>query len=100
MEGAVVALPQAAPSSRKAVTSLVLAVLSVLFGWVGLFLLLTPLAIVFGSLALRDIRHGRAIKGRRMAWVAIVASILAPVVWILLFYVALIAGSGGGGYFG
>jgi hypothetical protein len=100
MEVAVSPQPQVAARSGKAVTSLVLAVLSVVLGWLGLFLVLTPLTIVFGSIALRDIRHGQAIKGHRMAWVAIVISLLAPILWILLFYVALTAGSGGGAYFG
>jgi hypothetical protein len=31
---------------------------------------------------------------------AVVLSVLSPVLWILLFFVALIAGSGGGAYFG
>ena len=89
--------PQVALRSRKAVVALVLAVSCVLFGWIGAWIILTPLAIVFGVLALHDIRHGRAVNGRRMAWTAIVMSILAPVVWIVLYLVAI---AGGGAYFG
>jgi hypothetical protein len=58
MEAAVIATPRGAPRSRKGVASVVLALLSVLLGWLGLYLLFTPLAIVFGALALRDIRRG------------------------------------------
>jgi hypothetical protein len=89
--------PQVSLRSRKAVVALALAVACVLFGWTGAWILLTPLTIVFGALALRDVRKGRAVNGRRMAWCAIAMSILAPVVWILLYLVVL---AGGGAYFG
>lgn len=100
MGAAVVGPPQAAPRSRKAVVALVLAVLSVLLGWLLAFVLLTPLAIVFGVLALRDVRQGEAIGGHRMAWTAIVIAVLSPLLWVLLIFLALAAGSGGGAYFG
>lgn len=98
MEAAAVVASQPASRSWKAIVALVQALLALLFGWIGLWIFLTPLAVLFGVLALLDVRHGRAIRGRTMAWSAIAISVFAPVLWLLLYLVALSAG--GGAYLG
>jgi uncharacterized Tic20 family protein len=88
------------PRSTKATVSIVLAVLSLLLGWLFLFVLLTPAAIVIGALSLRDIRRNHALKGRWRARIAIAIAIIAPFFWILIYLAVLTAGAGVGGSLG
>jgi Domain of unknown function (DUF4190) len=86
--------------SRKAVVSLILAILGFLLGWVLAFLVLTPLAIVLAIRALVDIRRGRAIKGKVIAWFAIALAVITPVLWFLIYLAALSGGAAAGGALG
>jgi hypothetical protein len=86
----------AAPRSGKAIAAIVVAVAGVLIGWfVFVWLLVGAVAIVLAILALRDIREGRAVRGRRLAWSAIVVVLLTFPFWVVLFIFSGAVGGGG-----
>jgi len=88
------------PRSTKATVALLLAVLGLLLGFVFLFVVLTPAAIVVAALALRDIGRNEALRGRWRAWTAIALAIIGPVLWLAIFLAALAGGGAAGGALG
>jgi hypothetical protein len=77
--------PGAAPHSRKASLSLWLGAGGFVLGFLLLFAVLTPAAIVAAVGALREIRLQPSLRGRWKAWTAIGFAIAAPVLWVSAF---------------
>jgi hypothetical protein len=72
-------------SSRKADLSLVLGAAGLLLGFLLLFAVLTPAAIVAAVAALKEIRLQPTLRGRWKAWTGIGLAVAAPVLWISAF---------------
>ncbi|HEX5191873.1 MAG TPA: hypothetical protein VFW09_03660 [Solirubrobacteraceae bacterium] len=73
------------PQSRKANLSLWLGAGGFLLGFLLMFAVLTPAAIVAAVGALREIRLQPALRGRWKAWTGIGFAIAAPVLWVSAF---------------
>ena len=58
--------------------------LAVIFGILSLCVLLAPLALLFGWLALKDIKANRGKHGITLAWVGIVLGVIAPFLLIIV----------------
>jgi hypothetical protein len=72
-------------SSRKANLSLGIGAAGVVLGFLLLFAVLTPVAIVIGVGALKEIRVHPALRGRWKAWTGIGLAVVAPVLWVSAF---------------
>ena len=72
-------------SSRKANLSLGIGAAGLVLGFLLLFAVLTPVAIVTGVGALKEIRVQPALRGRWKAWTGIGLAIVAPVLWVSAF---------------
>ena len=62
-----------------------LGVTGVGLGFLLLFAVLTPAAIVYGIRALREIHAEPQLSGRARAWTGIGLALVAPVLWVGLF---------------
>jgi len=71
--------------SHKANVSLVLGCAGLVLGFLLLFAVLTPAAIIAAVGALREIRLQPALRGRWKAWTGIALAIAAPVLWVSAF---------------
>lgn len=72
-------------SSRKADLSLGIGAAGLLLGFLLLFAILTPAAIITGVSALKEIRTRPTLRGRWKAWTGIGLAIAAPVLWVSAF---------------
>jgi hypothetical protein len=81
-----------AMQSRSATLALGLGVCGVAFGFLLMFAVLTPAAIVFGVRGLREIRAEPSLRGRGRAWTGIGLAAVAPVLWVGLFVALLSEG--------
>ena len=77
--------PGPAPQSRKANLSLWLGAGGFVLGFLLMFAVLTPAAIVAAVGALREIHLQPALRGRWKAWAGIGFAIAAPVLWVSAF---------------
>ena len=84
----------AAEPSRSATWALWLGVLGVALGFLLMFAVLTPAAIVYGIRGLREIRARPELTGRTRAWTGIALGAVAPVLWVGLFVALLVDGIG------
>jgi hypothetical protein len=73
------------PESRKANLSLWLGIAGLVLGFLLLFAILTPAAIVAAVGGLREIKLQPALRGRWKAWTGIVLAVVAPVLWVSAF---------------
>ena len=71
--------------SRSATWALGLGVCGVAFGFLLMFAVLTPAAIVYGVRGLREIRAQPALRGRGRAWTGIGLAAVAPFLWVGVF---------------
>ncbi len=79
-------MPASAPiDSRKANLSLALGIAGLALGFLLLFAVLTPAAIIVGVGALREIRANPALRGRWKAWAGMALAIVSPVLWVSAF---------------
>lgn len=78
-----------AEHNRSATWSLWLGVSGVALGFLLMFAVLTPAAIVYGVRGLREIRAQPALRGRGRAWTGIGLGALAPFLWVGLFVTLL-----------
>jgi hypothetical protein len=83
--GVVTAAGAAPTTSRKANLSLAIGAAGLVLGFLLLFAVLTPAAIVAAVAALREIRVEPALRGRWRAWTGIGLAIAAPVLWVSAF---------------
>ena len=83
--GTVAAAGSAPTSSRKANLSLAIGAAGMVLGFLLLFAVLTPAAIVTAVGALKEIRVQPALRGRWKAWTGIGLAIVAPVLWVSAF---------------
>jgi hypothetical protein len=83
--GTVAASSTAAVSSRKASLSLAIGAAGFLLGFLLLFAVLTPAAIITAVGALKEIRVQPALRGRWKAWTGIGLAVAAPVLWVSMF---------------
>ena len=83
--GAVTATGPSPRSSRKADLSLALGAAGLVLGFLLLFAILTPAAIVTAVGALKEIRVQPALRGRWKAWTGIGLAVVAPVLWVSAF---------------
>jgi hypothetical protein len=72
-------------SSRKANLALAIGAAGLAFGFLLLFAVLTPAAIVTAVGALREIRLQPTLRGRWKAWTGIGLAVVAPVLWVSAF---------------
>ena len=72
-------------SSRKADLSLAFGAAGLGLGFLLLFAVLTPAAIVTAMGALKEIRVRPALRGRWKAWTGIGLAVVAPVLWVSAF---------------
>lgn len=80
----------ARPTSRKAVTALVLGILGIVFGWAGVPLLCAVLAIVLASLTFQEMDAAdRPADGRGLAVAGLACGICALVIWGAVIVVVL-----------
>jgi hypothetical protein len=82
---AVAAAGPAPTTSRKANLSLAIGAAGLLLGFLLLFAVLTPAAIVTAVGALKEIRLQPALRGRWKAWTGIGLAVVAPVLWVSMF---------------
>ncbi|HLI59115.1 MAG TPA: DUF4190 domain-containing protein [Solirubrobacteraceae bacterium] len=71
--------------NRSATWALWLGVCGVALGFLLMFAVLTPAAIVYGLRGLREIRADPAMRGRARAWTGIGLAALAPFLWVGVF---------------
>jgi hypothetical protein len=83
--GTVTATGAAPASSRKANLSLGIGAAGLVLGFLLLFAVMTPAAIVTGVGALKEIRIQPALRGRWKAWTGIGLAVAAPVLWVSAF---------------
>jgi hypothetical protein len=83
--GAPVRTAAGRPQSRKASLSLWLGAGGFVLGFLLMFAVLTPAAIVAAVGALREIRLQPSLRGRWKAWTGIGFAIAAPVLWVSAF---------------
>jgi Domain of unknown function (DUF4190) len=93
--GTVTATGLAPTSSRKADLSLAIGAAGLVLGFLLLFAVLTPAAIVTGVGALKEIRRRPGLRGRWKAWTGIGLAIVAPVLWVSAFLAVADNGSFG-----
>jgi hypothetical protein len=74
-----------APQSRKANLSLWLGAAGLGLGFLLMFAILTPAAIVTAIGGLREIRLQPALRGRWKAWTGIGLAVVAPILWVSAF---------------
>jgi hypothetical protein len=72
-------------SSRRADVSLALGVAGLVLGFLLLFAILTPAAILTAIAALKEIRVHPGLRGRWKAWTGIGLAVVAPVLWVSAF---------------
>src|SRR5579875_755752 len=75
--------------SRAATWSLGLGALGVALGFLLMFAVLTPAAIVCGVRGLREIRAEPRLAGRWRAWTGIGLALAAPLLWVGVFVALL-----------
>jgi hypothetical protein len=75
--------------SRSATWALGLGICGVAFGFLLMFAVLTPAAIVYGVRGLREIRAEPSLLGRGRAWTGIGLAAVAPVLWVGVFVALL-----------
>jgi hypothetical protein len=80
--------------SRHATWALWLGGLGFGLGFLLLFAVLTPAAIVFGVRGLREIHADPQLRGRGRAWAGMALAVVAPLVWIGVFVAFLVDGIG------
>ena len=73
------------PRSDKATLAMWLGVTGIGLGFLLMFAVLTPAAIVCGVRALREIQAEPTLTGRGRAWTGIGLALVAPVLWVGLF---------------
>ena len=73
------------PESRKANLSLWLGVAGFILGFLLMFAVLTPAAIIAAIGGLREIRLQPSLRGRWKAWTGLGLAIAAPVLWVSAF---------------
>jgi hypothetical protein len=78
--------------SRAANWSLGLGILGVALGFLLMFAVLTPAAIVYGVRGLREIRADPELGGRWRAWTGIGLGVVAPPRWVGVFVALLVSG--------
>jgi hypothetical protein len=78
--------------SRAATWSLGLGALGVALGFLLMFAVLTPAAIVYGVRGLREIRAEPTLGGRWRAWTGIGLAVVAPLLWVGVFVALLTNG--------
>jgi hypothetical protein len=78
--------------SRSATWALGLGVLGIALGFLLLFAVLTPAAIIYGVRGLREVRAEPALRGRGRAWTGIGLAVVAPFLWVGLFVALLTEG--------
>ena len=78
--------------SRSATWSLGLGLIGVAFGFLLMFAVLTPAAIIYGVRGLRETRADPALRGRGRAWTGIGLATLAPFLWVGVFVALLVEG--------
>jgi hypothetical protein len=78
--------------SRSATMALGLGVCGVGLGFLLMFAVLTPAAIVYGIRGLREIRAEPTLRGRGRAWTGIGLAAVAPFLWVGLFVALLSEG--------
>lgn len=78
--------------SRSATWALGLGVCGVAFGFLLMFAVLTPAAIIYGVRGLREIRAQPALRGRGRAWTGIGLAAVAPLLWVGVFVALLTDG--------
>jgi hypothetical protein len=78
--------------NRSATWSLWLGVCGVALGFLLMFAVLTPAAIVYGVRGLREIRAQPSLRGRGRAWAGIGLAAAAPFLWVGLFVALLSEG--------
>jgi hypothetical protein len=83
--GTVTATGPTPTSSRKADLSLAIGAGGLVLGFLLLFAVLTPAAIIIGVGALREIRVQPELRGRWRAWTGIGLAVVAPVFWVSAF---------------
>ncbi len=81
-----------AERSERATWSLYLGLGGVGFGFLLMFAVLTPAAIVCGIGGLREIHARPELTGRARAWIGMGLAMVAPVLWVGLFVVFLVHG--------
>jgi len=81
-----------AEQSRSATWALGLGVLGVALGFLLLFAVLTPAAIIYGVRGLREVRAEPELRGRGRAWTGIGLAVVAPFLWVGLFVALLTDG--------
>jgi hypothetical protein len=83
--GTATAAGPAPTTSRKANLSLAIGAAGLVLGFLLLFAVLTPAAIVTAVGALKEIRVQPALRGRWKAWTGIGLAVVAPVLWVSAF---------------
>lgn len=71
--------------SRLANLSLALGAAGLVLGFLLMFAVLTPAAILAAIAALREIRAQPALRGRGRAWAGIALAVASPVLWVSAF---------------
>ncbi|HET9124036.1 MAG TPA: DUF4190 domain-containing protein [Solirubrobacteraceae bacterium] len=84
--------PDDALHSRSATLALWLGILGVGLGFLLMFAVLTPAAIVYGARGLREISGDPRLQGRGRAWTGIGLAIIAPLLWVGVFVAFLTEG--------
>jgi hypothetical protein len=84
--------PVPAPQSRPATWALWLGLAGVGLGFMLMFMVLTPAAIVCGVRGLREIHAQPELTGRARAWWGILLGLVAPFLWVGLFVGLLVDG--------
>jgi hypothetical protein len=84
--------PVQAPRSERATWALWLGLAGVGLGFMLMFIVLTPAAIVCGVRGLREIHAQPELTGRGRAWWGIVLGLVAPFLWVGLFVALLVDG--------
>lgn len=80
------------PCSVQATRALWLGVLGLVLGFLLMFAVLTPAAIVFGVRGLGEIGREPALTGRVRAWTGIGLAIASPILWVGAFVAFLADG--------
>jgi len=75
--------------SRSATWALGLGVCGIAFGFLLMFAVLTPAAIVYGVRGLREIRAEPSLRGRGRAWAGMGLAAVAPLLWVGVFVALL-----------